>query len=377
MHPSYKKEATRVFRTVILFLLFIFGPLVADAANLSISPATGSFETGDHIAIKVLVTSNNVLFNAVSAVVSFPSSIFSVESVSKVNSVLNFWVTEPIASSNTVKFEGVALGGFTGFTGTVVTINLRAIAPGTGAVLFKSGQILANDGEGTDITGNLIGANYSVKKAIQRIEPEPVPAPPEPVQPLPTLQAPEITLGRKYGAQAIVGTSDYPKAQTLITFMAENGTKVFILGVADVDGSFNILVPSSLKRGTYTAMAVMIKEDKTNSDSSNTITLEIGNIFSDVSWFIWLLLILLILAIIYLILRTHVHFRNIDDSTKSELQKAENIIHKSFDILREDVSEYDKNEHTSAEHRKISGIKKDISDAEKVITKKIKDIEIE
>jgi len=384
MHLFYQKKVAKVFSVIIFLLSFIFLPSIAEAAALSISPGTGSFEVGNRVTLRVIATSN-VPFNAISSVLSFPSSIFSVESVSKAGSVLNFWVTEPILSKagGTIKFEGVALGGFEGSTGTVVTVNLRAIKVGEGKFSFQSGQILANDGEGTDITGNLTGATFSVKEATAKpITPKPKPEPePEIIletpQPKPSLEPPEIMLGFKYGASAIIGTSDYPHAQALITFVAEDGTKVFILGVADADGGFNILVPSSLKRGTYTATAVMIKEDKTNSDTSNAIVIEIGNIFSDVGWYIWLLLVLLILTIIYLILRTHVHFKNTSDSTRNELHKAENVIHKSFDILREDVTEYDKKERTLAEHKKMSGIKKDISDAEKVIIKEIKDIESE
>src|SRR6185503_11214158 len=118
------------------FFLFIFLPSVVQAATLSVNPTSGSFKTGDRVALKVVVTSNGVPFNAVSGVLSISPSVFTIESVSKANSVLNFWVTEPNASAGTVKFEGVALGGFSGVSGTVVTINVRAIKAGTGVVSF-------------------------------------------------------------------------------------------------------------------------------------------------------------------------------------------------------------------------------------------------
>lgn len=298
----------KICSTIIFFLLFIFSPFIAQAATLSISPATGNFEVGSPVTVRVIAASN-VPFNAVSGSVSFPTSLFSIESVSKSSSFLNFWVTEPTASAGTVRFEGVALGGFTGSTGTVVTVNLRAIKAGVGTVSFNSGQILANDGQGTDITGNLNGANFSVKAATPKPTPPPKPIPtpvpePEIPQPEPTLRAPEIMLGDKYGMQAILGTSEYPKAQVLVTFISEDGTKVFILGVADADGSFDLLVPHSLKHGSYTITAMMIKEDKTNSESSNIIVANIGNIISDIPWWIWLLIFLLIICILYLLWRS-------------------------------------------------------------------------
>jgi hypothetical protein len=377
---------------VILFLsVFIFSPFIAQAATLSINPATGIFETGEHIAVKIVATSDNAPFNAVSGLVSFPTSIFSIESISKINSVLNFWVTEPVISNNagTVKFEGLSLGGFTGSTGTIITINLRATKAGSGKVSFVSGQILANDGTGTDITGNLNGATFSVKETTSKIatpQPKTIPPPvvplptliPETPQPLPTLKAPEIMLGTKYGAGAIIGSSDYPKTQALITFVAENGTKIFILGVADGDGSFNILIPNSLKHGSYTVTAEMIKEDKTNSDASNTIIVQVGSIISDITWEIWLIIALLIISILYLILRIYFHFKkngNTDDSVKNELQKTENVIKGSFDILRDDVTDRAQGIVSSVERTNIEELKKDIDSTEKVITKEIKNIE--
>lgn len=375
----------KVYSTIILFLLFAFSPFIAQAATLSISPQSGTFEVGERVIVKVVVSSNDVQFNAVSGNILFPSSIFAIESVSKTNSILNFWVTEPVVlkSSNTVKFEGISLGGFQGFTGTVVTVALRALNVGSGKVVFQSGQILANDGQGTDITGNLVSATFSVVEAkikpkVQELEPISEPTPELP-QPLPTLKAPEIVLSTKYGVPAIIGSSDYPKAQVLVTFIAEDGAKVFILGVSDTDGSFNLLVPHSLKRGSYTVSSVIIKEDKTNSMTSNIIIIDVGNIFSDLGIEIWILILLLIIAILYLLLRIYLHFRkdkNINENIEHEVHDAENIVHKSFDIIREDVIDYDNEKLTDTEHNRMSGIKKDVSDAEKIIDKKIKDIEL-
>lgn len=373
----------KIYSIIIFFLLFAFSPFIVQAATLSISPQSGTFEVGERVIVKVIVSSNDVQFNAVSSNILFPSSIFAIESVSKTNSILNFWVTEPVVlkSSNTVKFEGLSLGGFQGFTGTVVTVALRALNVGSGKVSFQSGQVLANDGQGTDITGNLVSATFSVVEAkIKSKVPEPEPTlVPEILQPAPTLKAPEIMLGTKYGAQAIFGSSEYPKAQALITFVAQDGVKIFILGVADEDGSFNLFVPNSLKRGSYNVTAVMIKDDKTNSDTSNTVVVKIGSIISDITWEIWLFILLLIIAILYLLLRIYFHFQKNDKSSKSkkdELQKAEEVIHKSFNFLRDDVTDRARGIVSSVERTNVEELKKDIDSTEKVISKEIKDIEI-
>ncbi|MFZ2150167.1 MAG: cohesin domain-containing protein [Minisyncoccia bacterium] len=376
----------KIFSKIILFSFLVFSPLSSYAATLSVSPATGNYEVGNKVVVKILAASNTP-FNAVSGLLSFPSSLFAVESVSKTNSILDFWVTPPTASktAGTVKFEGVAMNGFHGSVGTVVTVNLRAIKAGSAKLSFQSGQILANDGQGTDITGNLNGATYSIKQASVKPGVPVVPEPeeeivPEVVQPEPSLKAPEIMLGTKYGAPAIIGTSDYGKTQTLVTFVARDGAKIFITGISDTEGSFNIIIPSSLKRNVYTVTAVMVKEDKTNSDESNEISVKIGGIFSDIGPEVWGLIILLILAILYLLLRIYFHLKKDGESrkvnpTREELRQAEDTVRKSFKALRDDVDDRAKGIINSVERANIEELKKDIDSTEKVIDKEIKEIE--
>lgn len=369
---------------IIIFAVFsIFLPSVAYAATLSLTPATGNFEVGGRVSVRVVAGSPTSL-NAVSATVSFPPSLFSVESVSKAGSIIDFWVTEPSvsAATSTVKFEGVALGGFSGTSGTVATINLRAKKSGKAVLAFQSGQILANDGAGTDITGALVGATYTLKEATTPPPPIPLPeeAMPEITQPEPTLYAPEIMLGSKYGAPAIVGTSQYGKAQALITFVARDGAKIFITGPTDELGGFSIVIPSSLRRDEYTVSAVIIKEDKTNSDPSNTIVVPVGSIFSDLGWEVSILIVLLILAILYLLLRIWMHLtqernKNPKRPNIDEVKKTEETIHQSFRVLQDDVTDRARGIINPVERSNIEELKKDIDSTEKIIRKEIEDLE--
>jgi hypothetical protein len=387
MYLVWKKNITKIIKIITFFLFFVFVPYVANAANLSINPSSGTFEVGDRVSLKVMVTNNNVLFNAVSAVVEFPNSIFKVDSVSKTNSFLNFWVTEPAVVANTVKFEGVALGGFNSFTGTAITINLRAVAPGNAKISFKSGQVLANDGEGTDITNNLVGANYVVKEAVLKEKPKVEIKPevkdeepeiiPEIVQPEPTLVSPEIILSSKYGVPAILGKSDYSKADALVTFLAEDGSKIFVVSNTDENGNFDLLIPRSLKHGVYNVNAVVVKKDNTNSNVSNTIKVTIGNIFSDTAGGIWALIALLLGSIMYLLLRIYFHFRkdkNIHKVIKNEVIDTEKLVHESFDDLRDEIKDYEDKDISIVERRHINSIKRDIDSVEKIITKEVDEI---
>jgi hypothetical protein len=356
---------------VIFLLLLSFASTPALAATLSISPASGTFEVGERVTVRMVVTSGTPI-NAISGIVTFPTGLFTVESVSKAGSILNFWINEPNFSqgAGTLQFEGVTLGGFKGGVETVVTASLRAAKPGSGSIAYKFGQILANDGQGTDVTSGTTGATYSVVPArVQAPAPAPVPVgeplPVEPAQPEPSLKAPEIIHTRQYGEQAVSGTSEYPRAQVLLTFVSEGGVKIFITGTTDKLGQFILLVPPTLKRGSYTVSAVVIREDFSNSLPSNEITISVGNFFSDIGWEIRWLIILLVLLLVYLIVRTRQHLeknKHLRIFVKKEAEEAEKILHHSFKILREDASSPRK-------------IRKDLDEAEDLISEEIKDIE--
>lgn len=355
-----------------LVLLFLFSPIFVFAAELSITPSNATYEIGDQVTLQV-VASSDAQLNAIASTISFPKQLFSIESVSKTNSILNFWAAEPSfsRSANTVNFEGVSLSGFQGNAGNVLTIRLKALATGTGKISFQSGQILANDGQGTDITGALNGATLTVKEAKLKPKPE-VKAPvveetvvkPAVVEAPTLVKAPEIALGQRYGEPAIVGLSDYPKSQVLLTFISETGIKIFINGVADANGDFTLLVPSSLKRGSYSVTGIVILPNGKNSEVSNEIRIEYGNMFSDLGWQTIVLLALLVIIILYQFINNRINNdKGINRKVKKELEDTASTVRESFSTLRSDL----RNKKTS--------LKSDIDDAEDKIVKKIKNIE--
>ncbi|MDP3956567.1 MAG: cohesin domain-containing protein, partial [bacterium] len=159
----------KVFIPIGLFLLFFSVlPASAEAATLSFSPTSGSFETGSTFSVSVRVSSANQALNAISGTVSFPTDKLQVISLSKSDSIIQLWVIEPSFSNmdGTVQFEGVALNpGFTGENGGVIRVTFRAKTVGSAPVSFLTGSILANDGSGTNILSSLGTANFNIVKA--------------------------------------------------------------------------------------------------------------------------------------------------------------------------------------------------------------------
>ena len=115
-------------------------------------------------------------------------------------------------------------------------------------------------------------------------------------------------------------------------------------------------IPHALRSGEYSVTALMVEADGTNSQPSNIITIHVDQSLADLPWWVEVAAGLLVLAIGYLIWRVFFNTHDTADATK--------VLHKSFAILREDVTD----DTSKAE------FKKDLRDAEEVIEKEIKDI---
>lgn len=147
----------------------------ANAANLTISPTGGSYTVGKSFSVDVLVSNNKDNINAVSGEISFPSDLLQVTAISKSGSLIGMWAEEPAFNNTDGKatFEGVSLNpGFSGTSGKVVTITFRVKTEGKAAVSFKSGSVLANDGNATNVLGTLGSANFTlIEEATPAVEP--------------------------------------------------------------------------------------------------------------------------------------------------------------------------------------------------------------
>jgi hypothetical protein len=174
-------------KTALLSLVVFLGLgflSITQAASLSVSPASGSYSIGNAFAVNVLVSSPSQSVNAVSGALIFPADKLQITSISKTDSVVNFWVQEPSFSNTTgsAEFEGVILNpGFTGNSGRVMTINFKTKASGIASINYSAGSILANDGNGTNIldADGLRGSQIAISVLGPQLEGESVETTPQ------------------------------------------------------------------------------------------------------------------------------------------------------------------------------------------------------
>jgi hypothetical protein len=155
------------FAMGLLAIGTFLGPLSVYAASLSISPIQKSVTVGQTFTLTVTVSSPDVAMNAASGDISFPSELLKAVSISKEGSIMDLWVREPsftnAAGNGNVHFEGVVLNpGFIGGPVPLLKVTFQAVASGDALLSFSSGDVFANDGNGTKLTGILGTAHVTI-----------------------------------------------------------------------------------------------------------------------------------------------------------------------------------------------------------------------
>ncbi len=172
-------RSSKIVFTAIVFLLFFLYASITYAADVVLSPASGTYNSGQTFTVSVRAEPNGDSINAVEADLTFDTSVLSVVSVGKTGSAFSLWTTEPTFSNSagTINFGG---GSPTPFStnSTLMTITFRTVAEGAGSVTFANASALAADGRGTDVLGASPGGTYTVSAAtVPEPTPEPDPAP--------------------------------------------------------------------------------------------------------------------------------------------------------------------------------------------------------
>lgn len=151
--------------SIIASPLLFSHPAVAAGAFFYFDPAVGTSAVNSAFSITIKINSGAQAINAAEGAISFDAAKLQVVSLSKTNSIFNFWTTEPAYSNiagNIVFGGGVPRPGFNGTGGNVITVNFRTKAVGSAQLLFTSGAILANDGKGTNVLSSMSSGNFTI-----------------------------------------------------------------------------------------------------------------------------------------------------------------------------------------------------------------------
>lgn len=148
----------------------VAGVCSAATINASVPPSAVAGTTFS-VPITVSTTADEPM-NAAGATVSFPTDKLSVVSIDQTG-IVSMWAQAPAFSNTdgTVTFQGVVYNpGFAGTAGKLFTIKFKALDSGTATLKVSDASVLANDGQGTDITSGASGGTVTIQGGKERAE---------------------------------------------------------------------------------------------------------------------------------------------------------------------------------------------------------------
>lgn len=143
----------KFFLLTVIFFLWGFFVVPVHAATLVLLPESGPFNIGQEFTVNVKIKSEDVSINASQAVIEFPTNSLELVSVSKTNSVFNFWIEEPTISNEngTLSFIGGTAKGVVGGSLHVLKLTFKATGSGEATIFISNALVAASDGKGTNV----------------------------------------------------------------------------------------------------------------------------------------------------------------------------------------------------------------------------------
>lgn len=138
----------------------------AHAANFLISPSSGTYSVGSTFDVSVLVDTKGQEINALQMQLSFPPDKLQLVSPSAGSSVIEIYTTPPRFNNTTgiVDIIGGIPNGINVKSGLVSKLTFRVKSVGQASLRFTGdSQILLNDGRGTNVLENTLGATFKLE----------------------------------------------------------------------------------------------------------------------------------------------------------------------------------------------------------------------
>lgn len=155
----------KLYFSILSLLVFLFSANFAFAADIFFSSDKVNVTEGKTFTVTINTNTSGVYINNIESIISFPTKLLNVESISSAGSIFSMWVEQPKFSNidGTVFFNGgVPTPGYIGSKGKILSIVFKAKQSGKALISFSSANIFANDGMGTDVTSGRNGISINI-----------------------------------------------------------------------------------------------------------------------------------------------------------------------------------------------------------------------
>src|SRR3989338_3212870 len=134
---------------ILLSISFLF-PHHLFAAEIFYDADTRKVKANTEFEVGVFLNAESENINAIEGILRFPADILEFKELNDGNSIVNFWVEQPILrAENEIIFSGITPGGFVDKRGLIFRITFLARNEGSGKLEMQNIKALLNDGKGT------------------------------------------------------------------------------------------------------------------------------------------------------------------------------------------------------------------------------------
>lgn len=153
----------------IIFLLLVNISGISGGNIFYFSAENSVFASvGDAVPLRLNVSTKSPV-NAIGGKVVFPKDVLQADAVTRSSSLIDLWSEDPTVSNDTgtISWSGGIVNDNTDteIHGTVFTIQFRAAKVGKARIRVEDGELLAKNGEGTNILSGQNGITIYVREA--------------------------------------------------------------------------------------------------------------------------------------------------------------------------------------------------------------------
>ncbi len=160
MKTIYKNYSTSLVLGLTLVFFSVFVPS-AQAAEIFFGTHAKEFGVGATFEVGVFLNTDRELINAIEGSIRFPEEILELKEIRRGNSLVNFWIEEPMfQKGGGVRYAGIVPGGYEGLYGQLFSLIFFAKKEGNVTLWTKDEKILRSDGEGSSV--NITRAPLSI-----------------------------------------------------------------------------------------------------------------------------------------------------------------------------------------------------------------------
>lgn len=175
----------------LAFLLALAGLLTPSfllAAEVTVLPEQKAVIANAEFQTDITIDTGGEAINVFSGTLTFPDELVALKEIRLGGSVINYWVEEPQASGQEIRFAGMTPGGYNGSRGILFSLVFTATHEGQGTITINDPLFLRNDGHGSSAQISVGNSNINVLPPDQRRDIQVPPVtdtnPPEPFTPV-------------------------------------------------------------------------------------------------------------------------------------------------------------------------------------------------